>query len=66
MEQKLLCIPEKVGIVKNAHLDAFLADGWHIAQISSAGNSLNSCCWILIERAKEPPHGIKPAKPSVL
>lgn len=51
MEQKLLCIPERIGIVKNGHLEEFLADGWHISQISAAGNGLNSCCWVLIERA---------------
>lgn len=63
MEQKLLCIPEKLGVVKNIHLDAFLEAGWHISQISSAGNSLNSCCWVLIERAIAPT-AVKPASPS--
>jgi hypothetical protein len=53
MEQKLLCIPEKIGEVNNHHLDKYLEAGWHVAQISAAGNSLNSCCWILIERATD-------------
>ncbi len=53
MEQKLLCIPEQMGEVKNRHLDKYLEDGWHVANISAAGNSLNSCCWVLLERATD-------------
>lgn len=51
MEQKLLCVPEQLGDVKNRTLDKYIEEGWHISDISAAGNGLNSCCWVLIERA---------------
>ena len=52
MEQKLVCIPEPhmFGEAEDPRLKKFLDDGWKIMEISAAGNSYSSRCWVLLER----------------
>lgn len=52
VEQKLFNVIQHTESKKE--LEKLMSEGWKIAQISAAGTSLSTECWILLER--EYPH----------
>ena len=51
MEQKLICVHENgAGSVRDTELEKYLNVGWRIVDISAAGRSLETVCWVLLEK----------------